>query len=109
MKRPDFKTRMANYTGTGTVTVDNLAKTFTDYHRRKRMSVRAKFKCTAVEDNNGESKNIRLEAVIDGSDENKSFFRWTPSGQITIGCVNEAANRQFEPGKEYYVDFTPAG
>ena len=78
------------------------------------MSVRAKFKCVSSEDTNpnaaeGEKlKNIKLEAVIDGSDENKAFFRWTPSGQISIGCVNEAANQQFEIGKEYYVDFTPA-
>lgn len=76
------------------------------------MSVRAKFKCVSVEDSNPAvsegCKNIRLDAVIEGSDENKEFFRWTPSGQISIGCVNEAANKQFEIGKEYYVDFTPA-
>lgn len=76
------------------------------------MSVRAKFKCVSVEDSNPTvsegCKNIRLDAVIEGSDENKEFFRWTPSGQISIGCVNEAANKQFEIGKEYYVDFTPA-
>ena len=71
------------------------------------MGVRAKFKCVDVADNS-DSKTIRLEAVIDGSSENKEFFRWTPSGQITIGCVNEQASRQFEVGKEYYVDFTPS-
>lgn len=71
-------------------------------------SVRAKFKCTEVADTTDGSKSIRLEAVIDDSPENKEFFRWTPSGQITIGCVNEAANKQFEVGKEYHVDFTVA-
>lgn len=51
--------------------------------------------------------SIKLEAVVDGSEENDRFFRWTPSGQISMHCVNEAANKQFEAGKEYYVDFTP--
>ena len=71
------------------------------------MSVRAKFKCVGVDPSTDDSKSIQLEAVMDDSDENKQFFRWTPSGRITIGCVNEAANKQFVVGKDYYVDFTP--
>lgn len=76
------------------------------------MSVRTKFKCKEVSnsspntDENG--KTIKLEAVIDGSDENKEFFRWTPGGEISFSCVNAAASEQFEVGKEYYVDLTPA-
>ncbi len=38
-------------------------------------------------------------------EENKKFFRYTPSGQISIGTLNPAAWQQFELGKEYYVDF----
>jgi hypothetical protein len=76
------------------------------------MSVRAKFKCCDISnsssntDENG--KTVKLEPVIDGSEENKSFFRWTPSGSISMFCVNTEANKQFEVGKEYFVDFTPA-
>ena len=71
------------------------------------MSVRAKFKCVGVDDSYNDSKSIQLEAVVDGSDENKAFFSQTPSGRISIGCVNPEANKQFEIGKDYYVDFTP--
>ena len=74
------------------------------------MSVRAKFKCESIvgNDQNANLKDIKLVAVIDGSAENKAFFKWTPSGQISVSCVNPEANKQFEIGKEYYVDFTPA-
>lgn len=71
------------------------------------MSVRAKFKCISVE-GNPEWKSVKLEAIINGSEENKSFFRMTPSGRIAIECINPEANKIFEPGKEYFVDFTVA-
>lgn len=69
------------------------------------MTVRAKFRCVKIE-GNPDWKTIKLEAVIDGSEENKAFFRMTPSGSITIGCVNPEANKQFEEGAEYFVDFS---
>lgn len=71
------------------------------------MAVRAKFKVTNIEPN-GEVVNIVLNPVIDGSEENKEFFKWTPGGQINLGCCNPAATEQFKVGKEYYIDFTPA-
>jgi len=40
--------------------------------------------------------------------ENKKFWDATPTGEIRLGTVNPAAWEQFEIGKEYYVDFTPA-
>lgn len=55
-----------------------------------------------------ECRTVKFTAVADGSAENKEFFRWTPSGQINIGTLNPAAWKQFELGREYYVDFTPA-
>lgn len=67
------------------------------------MSVRAKFKCT---ENNGE--NVELEAVTSGSEENDSFFKWTPYGKLSMGTVNENAIKQFEVGKEYYIDISLA-
>ena len=54
---------------------------------------------------------IKLEPVMPGIDpnhENAKFFQSTPSGLIQLRTVNEAAAKQFEVGKEYYVDFTPA-
>jgi hypothetical protein len=69
--------------------------------------VRAKFRVVSVEPN-GDSNVIKLSAVYgDGNPENAEFFKWTPSGEITIGCANPAATAAFVPGMEMYVDFTP--
>ena len=65
------------------------------------MSVRAKFVCSFVSDN-----VIYMNPVYSGSEENKSFFNATPGGQITLNVLNESARKQFEQGKEYYIDFT---
>ncbi|QYR20811.1 hypothetical protein KZ483_24130 [Paenibacillus sp. sptzw28] len=65
--------------------------------------VRAKFKCWS---NHGGV--VTLHPVTDGSEENKTFWKYTPGGQITLTITNPDAVNQFEPGKEYYVDFTSA-
>lgn len=69
------------------------------------MKVIAKFVCEYVEDNDPDGKNIKLRVVTSGSDENKEFFKWTPTGEVTLGCVNPEAHKIFIPGKEYYVEF----
>jgi len=51
---------------------------------------------------------IDLEPVISGSKENEKFFHYTPWGKLKMGIVNLTATEQFEVGKEYYIDFTPA-
>ena len=40
--------------------------------------------------------------------ENTRFWHATPAGSLQLTCANLAAVEQFELGKEYYVDFTPA-
>lgn len=71
------------------------------------MSVRAKFKVTAVTQT--ESGNtVQLNPVTTGSEENKKFFRYTPAGRIELSIMNDEAAKQFEVGKEYYIDFTKA-
>jgi hypothetical protein len=52
--------------------------------------------------------DINLSPVTGGSEENDRFFASTPTGTITLTTVNMEAAKQFENGKEYYVDFTPA-
>ena len=69
-------------------------------------TTRTKFVCTTKEP--GTKGAVTLEAVINGSEENKSFFEFTPSGLISLGILNEEAFKNFEVGQEYYVDFTPA-
>ena len=76
--------------------------------------VRAKFRVVKYEtqlDSYGskaELRTIHLSAVTDGSPENKEFFKWTPSGRIEIGVLNEVAWKEFPLGREVYVDFTDA-
>jgi hypothetical protein len=43
--------------------------------------------------------------VMDGSAENRAFYASTPSGNIQLTAVRQDL---FEPGKAYYLDFTPA-
>ena len=73
--------------------------------------VRAKFVVTEIARNKygqDETQVIRMTAVMSGSEENKEFFKWTPSAHIELATVNPEAGKAFELGKEYYVDFTKA-
>lgn len=73
--------------------------------------VRAKFIVQSKTENNGTPDNgfmIELIPVVSGSEENKTFYQYTPCGKITLGVINPAAAQQFEVGKEYYIDFTKA-
>lgn len=68
--------------------------------------VRAKFRCTEiVQTENG--GRVRAMPVTGGSPENEQFFKWTPLGSLDMGTINPEALKQFAPGKEFYVDFTP--
>lgn len=69
--------------------------------------VRAKFECThKVQDVNGWM--ITFKPVTSGSAENEKFYKYTPSGGLDIGTINDDAADQFEVGKEYYLDISPA-
>lgn len=71
------------------------------------MNVRAKFKVQSKGEA-GDTHQVRLVPVIDGSDENKSFFKYTPGGSIDLQVVNADTAGKFAIGSEFYVDFTPA-
>lgn len=74
------------------------------------MSVRAKMKCDGVEPSgaNDGGGTVRLYPVINGSPENEQFYKYTPGGNLILSTINKAAFDQFEVGKEYYVDVSPA-
>ncbi len=44
----------------------------------------------------------------DGSDEDNSYARWSPSANFSIHVANPALFGKFKAGEKYYVDFTPA-
>jgi hypothetical protein len=69
--------------------------------------VRCKFVCQSKVPLEGNA-SISLGVVYSGSEENKAFFAATPGGSIQFYTVNEQAAKQFEIGKEYFVDFTLA-
>lgn len=44
----------------------------------------------------------------DGSDENNTFAKFSPSVMLDIQIANPSLIGTFEPGDTFYVDFTPA-
>jgi hypothetical protein len=72
------------------------------------MTVRAKFRCASVETYAQTSghRNYRFSAMYDPEvPEDQRYAKYTPTGSLTITVDNPAVN--FEPGKDYYLDFTP--
>jgi hypothetical protein len=72
------------------------------------LMVRCKLKCTDKKDNPDGTSIITLSPVCTGSPENDLFFKYTPWGKFAMGTINESASKQFEVGKEYYVDISLA-
>lgn len=78
------------------------------------MTVRAKLRLTQVTDykwgkDAKPHRTLRFEAQYDDSiPEDQRFQQATPSGHAELQIDNPAALAQFEHGKAYYVDFTPA-
>jgi hypothetical protein len=87
-------------------------------------TVRAKFRCdqithliTHVYDPDAKqtyptpARTVVMSPVYGNGDpnhENTKFWQASPGGKLELSIVNAAAVEQFEVGKEYYLDFTPA-
>ena len=75
--------------------------------------MRAKIKVTSVKP--GETyEELTFNAVsksdgypADGSDENNTFAKWTPSAELNMTITNPNLIGKFTVGQEFYVDFTP--
>lgn len=48
-----------------------------------------------------------VELVPVNGKGNEDWSRWTPSGSLKLTITNPEAVKQFEVGKDYFVDFTP--
>lgn len=72
--------------------------------------VLAKFICNGIQDNpQYENKSIFLAPVTTGSEENKSFSKYTPSGSMLLNISYETeASNFFEEGQEYYINISKA-
>jgi hypothetical protein len=77
--------------------------------------MRAKVRVGAIIPNGGETEALKFFGVAkdgaypeDGSDENNSFARWSPSVSMDLHVANPALVGTFEVGDTFYVDFIPA-
>lgn len=70
-------------------------------------TVKAKFAVTGVNRLQG-SEIVTAIPVTSGSEENKSFSKFTPSGKLEMYITNENLFGWFQPGEELYLDITKA-
>lgn len=70
-------------------------------------TIRAKMVVTQVTKFQHGACEVKLQPVTSGSEENKSFWKYTPSGEVRFHICNPEA-MVFEAGEEYYLDFQKA-
>lgn len=76
--------------------------------------MRAKMRVIAIKSQSENYEELRFSAVAkndgypkDGSDENNTFAKWTPTAELDMGITNPALIGKFTVGQEFYLDFTP--
>lgn len=74
------------------------------------MNVRCKFFCSSVTKaydsyNKRYTYEYKFSAVTSGSEENKQFWQFTPTGSLSVTGVRDDL---FAPGQEYFIDIAPA-
>ena len=75
--------------------------------------MRAKLRVNSVEQFE-HAEVLKLTAVAannypeDGSDEDNTYAKFTPSAEMNIHITNPELAGKFKPGQTYYVDFTEA-
>lgn len=75
------------------------------------MSVRAKFIVSEKKESHSTPEavfTITMTPVTSGSEENDTFYKYTPGGQLVLSVLNPAAAAAFEVGSQYYLDFSRA-
>jgi len=77
-------------------------------------TMRAKMKVEAITQHEA-GEDLKFHAVCktggypgDGSDEDNTYAKFSPSAELTISIRNPALFGKFKPGEKYYVDFTQA-
>jgi hypothetical protein len=68
--------------------------------------ITAKFKVGSVTDFGNKNFEVKMTPVTGGSEENKSFSLYTPSGDVRLHVTEPSAANFFEPSKEYYLTFS---
>lgn len=81
--------------------------------------MRAKMTLASVKSYGGDQEELEFHAVQGskvaaegypegGEDEDNTFARFSPSGQLTLTVANPDLVGTFKPGTKYYVDFAAA-
>lgn len=77
-------------------------------------TMRAKFRISHVDRANEGYETLYMHPVAaskypeDGSDEDNTYARWSPSGMLQLGIANPALLGKFNVDEKFYLDFTPA-
>lgn len=79
-------------------------------------AMRAKMKINHIDKRNSDAgqETLYFNPVCasrypeDGSDENNTYARFSPSGMLSLTVCNPALIGKFAEGEEYYLDFTLA-
>lgn len=69
---------------------------------------RCKLKVRSKSEYEGGTHEIIMYPVVQGSEENKKFFKFTPGGEFKLQVVSSETAQTLEVGKEYYIDISPA-
>jgi hypothetical protein len=77
------------------------------------ITMRAKFQVNRVERWAGQDKIIANAVAAktypaDGTDEDNTYAKFSPSGALELTIANPALIGKIEPGQKFYLDFTPA-
>jgi hypothetical protein len=77
------------------------------------IAMRAKMRISSVDAQYEGYETLSFYAVSrsdnypeDGSDENNTYAKYTPSAKLELTVANPALLGKFKPGEEYYLDFT---
>lgn len=60
-----------------------------------------------AQDGSTTHEKVTLYAVTGGSEENKTWAKYTPSAKMEMTIDNPSAMGLLSSGHEFYVDFTP--
>lgn len=72
-------------------------------------TVRCKFLCVSKREYKSGADTLwdyTFNAVYGNSEENKVFWKFTPSGTLNVSCTQVD---RFHVGTEYFLDIFPAG
>ena len=78
-------------------------------------AMRAKMKINHIDKRNEGQETLYFNPVsrsdsypADGSDENNTYAKFTPSGMLSLTVCNPVLLGKFNEGEEYYLDFIKA-